>query len=77
VSDEAHRFAITSHRKQRTKLGMASKLEMIQGVGPAKRKRLLKAFDNSIDQIRKASVKELMEVPGISEEIAAAIKSDL
>ncbi|MEM6529556.1 MAG: helix-hairpin-helix domain-containing protein, partial [Chloroflexota bacterium] len=77
VRDEAHRFAITSHRKQRTKLGMASKLETIPGIGPAKRKRLLKTFDNSIDKIRKASVEELLAVPGITEEIAASIKSDL
>jgi excinuclease ABC subunit C len=77
IRDEAHRFAITSHRKQRTKLGMASRLEQIQGIGPAKRKRLLRAFDNSIDRIRQASVDELTEVPGITEEIAASIKSDL
>jgi excinuclease ABC subunit C len=77
VRDEAHRFAITSHRKQRTKLGLASQLETISGVGPAKRKRLLKAFDHSIDRIRQASVEELTQVPGITEEIAASIKSDL
>ncbi len=77
VRDEAHRFAITSHRKQRTKLGMASRLEQIPGIGPAKRKRLLKAFDNSIDNIRGATVQELMAVPGISEELAQAIKGGL
>ncbi|MEL7233334.1 MAG: excinuclease ABC subunit UvrC, partial [Chloroflexota bacterium] len=77
VRDEAHRFAITSHRKQRTKMGMASKLETIPGIGPAKRKRLLKTFDNSIDRIRQASMEELLGVPGITEEIAASIKSDL
>jgi excinuclease ABC subunit C len=77
VRDEAHRFAINAHRKQRSKLGLASKLETIPGIGPAKRKRLLQAFDHSIDKIKGASVDELMAVPGISEEIAASIKSDL
>ncbi|MEO0562689.1 MAG: excinuclease ABC subunit UvrC, partial [Chloroflexota bacterium] len=77
VRDEAHRFAISAHRKQRTKLGMASQLEGISGIGPAKRKRLLKAFDHSIDKIRKATVDELTAVPGITEEIAANIKSEL
>jgi excinuclease ABC subunit C len=77
VRDEAHRFAITAHRKQRSKLGLASKLETIPGIGPAKRKRLLQTFDHSIDKIKRASVDELMAVPGISEEIAASIKSDL
>ena len=77
VRDEAHRFAITSHRRQRNKLGLASQLEIIPGIGPAKRKRLLQAFDHSIDKIRNASVEELIAVPGITDEIAANIKSDL
>ncbi len=77
VRDEAHRFAITSHRKQRTKIGMASTLETVPGVGPARRKALLKAFDHSIDKIKQASVNDLMTVPGINEEIAAAIKDTL
>ncbi len=74
VRDEAHRFAITSHRKQRTKLGMASQLETVPGIGPHKRKALLKHFGNSIGAIRQASVEELMAVKGINEEIALAIK---
>lgn len=77
VRDEAHRYAITTHRKQRTRMGMASRLEQIPGIGPAKRKRLLQAFDNSIDRIRNASVEELKQVPGISDDLAAAIKSVL
>ncbi|GAB4521462.1 MAG: excinuclease ABC subunit UvrC [Anaerolineae bacterium] len=74
VRDEAHRFAITSHRQQRTKLGMTSRLEAIPGIGPKKRKALLKAFDNSIDAIRAASLDELMTVPGINQQIAETIK---
>jgi excinuclease ABC subunit C len=74
VRDEAHRFAITSHRAQRTKQGMASKLETVPGIGPKRRKALLKAFGNSIDAIRGASVQDLMAISGITEEIAVSIK---
>ncbi len=75
--DEAHRFAITSHRKRRRKLSLASRLETIPGVGPKRRKFLLKHFENSIDAIRSASVSELAEVNGINKEVALAIKSHL
>ncbi len=74
VRDEAHRYAITSHRQRRQKLGMTSQLEAIPGVGPGKRKALLKAFGNSISAIRAASVAELSAVPGINEKIALLIK---
>ena len=77
VRDEAHRFAITSHRKQRTKMGMASRLEAIPGIGPKKRKNLLKTFGNSIDAIKNASIDELAQTPGINKELAFAIKTGL
>jgi excinuclease ABC subunit C len=74
VRDEAHRFAITSHRQRRQKLGMVSQLEAIPGVGPSKRKALLKAFGNSISAIRAASIEELAAVPGINHRLAETIK---
>jgi excinuclease ABC subunit C len=77
IRDEAHRFAITSHRQRRQKVGMASRLETIPGIGPAKRKRLLKAFGNSIDAIRSASVEELTAVAGINQQLAETIKAML
>ena len=77
IRDEAHRFAINSHRNQRRKMGMASKLETIPGIGPSKRKALLKAFDNSIDSIRNASVEELSAVKGITSDLAETIKAEL
>ncbi|MBC7871802.1 MAG: excinuclease ABC subunit UvrC [Chitinophagaceae bacterium] len=77
IRDEAHRFAITSHRQQRNKIGMVSKLESIPGVGPEKRKALLRAFGNSIDAIRKASVEELITVRGINLQLAEIIKEML
>lgn len=74
VRDEAHRFAVTSHRNRRQKMGMASKLESIPGIGPKKRKALLKAFDNSTDAIRAASIEELTAVQGINLQLAESIK---
>ena len=76
VRDEAHRFALALHRKQRARVSMASQLEGIPGVGPARRKALLKAF-GSIDAIREASVEALAAVPGITRTLAQAIKAEL
>lgn len=77
VRDEAHRFAITSHRKQRTKQGMASRLEAIPGIGPKRRKQLLKHFGNSIDAIKNASTEQLTSIPGITPALADAIRMGL
>ena len=77
VRDEAHRFAIAGHRNRRRKMGMASRLEAIPGIGPAKRKALLKNFSNSIDAIRSASVEELTAVRGITADLAATIQAEL
>ena len=76
VRDEAHRFAITAHRKQRTKTGIASRLDSIAGVGPAKRKALLGKF-GSIQNILNASIDDLSSIPGISESLAHSIKTQL
>ncbi len=73
VRDEAHRFAITHHRTRRRKAGLASRLESIPGVGPARRKALLKAF-GSLDAIRAASVEEIDAVPKIPHSVAQAVK---
>lgn len=77
VRDEAHRFAITSHRARRRKTGLASQLENVPGIGPARRKALLKAFDKDIEAIRAASVEQLTAVPGITRDIAENIKAAL
>ena len=76
VRDEAHRFAITAHRARRTKQGMASALDSIPGIGPVKRKALLKQF-GSVDKIRQATAAELTTVPGINQALADAIKAHL
>ncbi len=76
VRDEAHRFAITHHRQQRDKAGVASRLDSIPGIGPGRRKALLKKFGD-IEGIRSASVEALRSVPGITEEIARTLKGNL
>jgi excinuclease ABC subunit C len=76
IRDEAHRFAITAHRARRSKQGMASVLDAIPGVGPARRKSLLKHF-GSVDKIRDATVVELTAVPGINAVLAETIKASL
>jgi excinuclease ABC subunit C len=76
IRDEAHRFAITAHRNLRSKKGMASQLDSIAGIGPARRKALIKKF-GSLDKIRQASTEELRELPGVTEEIAQRIKENL
>jgi excinuclease ABC subunit C len=76
IRDEAHRFAITAHRSRRTKLGMASALDDIPGIGPVKRKALLKHF-GSVDMIRKASVVELTAVSGITPALAESVRAHL
>jgi excinuclease ABC subunit C len=76
VRDEAHRFAITHHRQRRRRAGTASQLDSVPGVGPARRKALLKAF-GSLDAIRAATVEQLAAVPGIPHEVALAIKENL
>jgi excinuclease ABC subunit C len=76
VRDEAHRFAITAHRKARGKIGVASRLDAIPGIGPKRRRALLERFGD-IEGIRQATVEALQEVPGINEETAQALKSGL
>jgi excinuclease ABC subunit C len=76
VRDEAHRFANEGHRKQRSKVGIASLLDSVPGVGPKRRKALLDHF-GSLDAIRQASVDEVAAVPGITESVAQAVKDYL
>lgn len=73
IRDEAHRFAVTYHRLRRERAGMATELENIPGVGPARRRALLRAF-GSLERIRAAPVEELAAVPGIPRSVAEAIK---
>ncbi len=72
VQDEAHRFAIEYHRSLRGKTQVKSVLDDIPGVGPARRKALMRHF-KSIEEMKEADVEKLMEVPEIPEHIAEGI----
>jgi len=74
IRDEAHRFAITYHRKERGRI--RSQLDSIPGVGPARRKALLTRF-GSVQGVRAAALEEIASVPGIGRDLAAAIQEHL
>jgi len=73
IDEEAHRFAIAYHRKLRDKATYTSPLEEIPGIGPRRKRALLKAF-GSLDGIRQASVEELAAVPGMNRKAAEELK---
>ncbi|MGB3597215.1 excinuclease ABC subunit UvrC [Pseudomonas neustonica] len=79
IRDEAHRFAITGHRQRRGKARTTSSLEGIAGVGPKRRRELLKHF-GGLQELKRASAAEMAKVPGVSkklaEQIYAAVHSD-
>ncbi len=76
IRDEAHRFALRQHRTQRRRGGLASKLDSINGVGPARRKALIKTFGD-LDGIRQASLEELAGISGITSKTAEQIQEAL
>ncbi|MBU1138032.1 MAG: excinuclease ABC subunit C, partial [Proteobacteria bacterium] len=72
IRDESHRYGVTFHRKLRNRATLASTLDKIPGIGPDRKKSLLKQL-GSVDRIRSAEVEELSSVPGIGPELALAI----
>ena len=76
VRDEAHRFAIAYHRAKRGKAATTSALDDVPGLGPARRKALLKQF-GSVRKLRAASIEEIAAVPGIGTRLAATISAAL
>jgi len=76
VRDEAHRFAITYHRKIRGKKSLRSQLDEVPGVGPTRKKALIRHFA-SVKAIRGASVEELAAVPGMTKRTAEELKRAL
>jgi excinuclease ABC subunit C len=64
MRDEAHRSALSFHRKIRGKRSLSSKLDTLPGIGPVKRKRLLQHF-GSVQKIKEASREELLSIKGI------------
>jgi len=76
MRDEAHRFAISTHRKSRGKTDLLSSLDGIEGVGPARRSALLNRF-RSIDEIRAAPVEDIASVKGMNRAVANKVKESL
>ena len=76
IRDEAHRFAVTYHRLKRGKRMTRSALDGIPGLGPGRRKQLLKHF-GSVKQVRQASLEELYAVPSLPKKVAEAVHEAL
>jgi excinuclease ABC subunit C len=76
IRDEAHRFAVTYHRNLRSKGSVKSPLDSINGVGPKRKKALIKAF-GSVSRIRAASVDEIAAVDGIDRRTAERVKAEV
>jgi len=76
IRDEAHRFALRYHQKLRSRAATRSELEDVPGIGPKRRRALLKHF-GSLDAVRKASVEELASAPGMTRKAAEAIRESL
>ena len=74
--DEAHRFAITFHRQRRSKSSVKSSLDLVPGVGPKRKKMLIRRF-GSVKNIREASLEDVASVPGMTITVARAIKDHI
>ena len=72
IRDEAHRFAITGHRAKKRKQLLQSDLESIDGIGPSKKRNLLTQF-GGIQEVKRASVEDLLSVDGINKNLAEKI----
>ena len=74
--DEAHRFAVTFHRQRRSKRTMASAMDEVQGIGPKRRRMLLRRF-GSIKGVRDAPLEDIAAVPGMTIKLALRLKEQL
>ncbi|HEX9124273.1 MAG TPA: excinuclease ABC subunit UvrC [Actinomycetota bacterium] len=76
VRDEAHRFAVAYHRSKRSKRQMASPLDQVAGIGPSRKKALIRRF-GSLARLSRASVEEIAATPGVGPELARAVHERL
>jgi excinuclease ABC subunit C len=75
IRDEAHRFAITHHRKVRSRKALTSPLDSVEGIGPARKRVLLRHF-GSVQAIREAPVEDIVAL-GVPERLAKRLKESL
>ncbi len=76
IRDEAHRFAITYHRKLRSKRSVSSSVDMVSGIGPKRKRMLLRRF-GSLKAVKEAGVDDIAAVPGITRSLAIRLKQIL
>ena len=76
IRDEAHRFAITYHRNLRSKSSLKSSIDMVTGIGPKRKRMLLRRF-GSIQGIKDAAVDDIAAVPGLTRSLAIRLKQTL
>jgi excinuclease ABC subunit C len=76
IRDEAHRFAITYQRRRRAKSSVQSVLDHIDGIGPKRKRALLKRF-GSVAEIKKAGIEDITRIPGVSYQLAKSIHAHL
>ena len=76
LRDEAHRFAVTYHQRSRTKKGMQSALDAVPGIGPKRKRTLLRRF-GSARGVKEASLEELSAIPGMTRTLAQKVKEHL
>ena len=76
IRDEAHRFAVTYHRNLRSKSGLKSSIDMVTGIGPKRKRMLLRRF-GSIQGIKDAPVDDIAAVPGLTRSLAVRLKQTL
>jgi excinuclease ABC subunit C len=72
IRDEAHRFAVSYHRRLRGKSQIASQLAGINGIGPKRQQNLLQTF-GAVERIKKASIQQLAAVPGMNKQAAQVL----
>ena len=76
IRDEAHRFAITYHRNVRQKAGISSALDAVPGIGPKRKRELLRKF-GSVARIREASLDDIAATPGFTRALAEKVREYL
>jgi excinuclease ABC subunit C len=76
IRDEAHRFALRQHQRQRRRSSISSKLDEIQGIGPVRKRALIQAFGD-LNGVKDATIEDIAALPGISEELAGRVKESL